>query len=236
VATKELIVKTLRIDPLDPDEQDAHTLILALRISLSYACGAGFISMGTYEALLEQNDPMKRLVDVSGPPRKMREETFMAARKKPKNYGQQFFGEVEKAVDMSYTGRPRGMPNIEVLKTEVQRKGLPPTDAEYLYDRWLANGFRIGRDPIKDWKAVVRNWYTDGWFPSQNGIKPGPKQESYASHERVQSWCATHKVTKMTARAWGELMSGKWQGKTITNETDFNAAMEVIKARWLKEP
>jgi len=43
-------------------------------------------------------------------------------------------------------------------------------------ERWLAhyesNGWRVGRNPMKDWKAAIRTWEKNsGGFGNQNGIK-----------------------------------------------------------------
>jgi hypothetical protein len=164
----------------------------------------------------------------------------MPSRKKQKNFGQTFFPEVMRANEEYFRSRPLGMPCLEVLATEMARyAGLPKSDAEYLYDRWLANGFTVSRRPIKNWKAAMRDYYRNGWLPSQKGIKPGEKEECYPTYERVELWCLSHKVGKgnaLTSRAWGELMGGKFRGKPITSERDFDAAMEVIKAQWLREP
>ena len=161
----------------------------------------------------------------------------MRLRKKTKNAGpQRLFPEVTRAVEEHYKSRPLGMPCLEVIKTELARMGFPSSDGDYVYDRWLANGFKIGSQPIKSWRAALRNWIRNGWLPSQKGIRPGQTEQCYPSYERVQSWCARKKVTALTSRAWGELMSGRFRGRTITNEVDFDGAMEVIRAQWMKEP
>jgi hypothetical protein len=167
----------------------------------------------------------------------------MPSRKKPNNAGQTWFPEVMRANEEYFRSRPLGMPCLEVLATEMARyAGLPASDAEYLYDRWLANGFKISGRGIKNWKACMRDYYRNGWLPSQKGIRPGQKEECYPTYERVQSWCLKRGVGKgkgnnaLTSRAWGELMTGKFRGKPITNERDFEAAMEVLRAQWMREP
>lgn len=35
----------------------------------------------------------------------------------------------------------------------------PPTDqAQKFHDYYQSNGWRVGRNPMKDWKAALRNW------------------------------------------------------------------------------
>ena len=160
----------------------------------------------------------------------------MPARKKPKNYGQTFFPEVQRSVEESYQGRPKGMPCLEVMQSEALRIGQTKDDAAYLYDRWMANGFTQGGHKLKSWKHALRYWQRNGWLPSQKGIKPGSKDESYPTYERVAAWCEKKKMRPLTKRAWGELFTGKFRGKLITNQTDFEAALEVILAQWLREP
>jgi hypothetical protein len=160
----------------------------------------------------------------------------MPARKKPDNKGQQFFSGVQEAVDNSNVGRHRGMPCLEVIESYALRMGLTKADASYIYDKWMLNGFKQGRTPIKSWKHALSYWKNNGWFPSQKGIKPGSQDDIYPTRERVAFWCTKRKVRPMIDRAWGELMTGRFRGRLITTNEDFLAAMEVIKAQWLKEP
>jgi hypothetical protein len=60
------------------------------------------------------------------------------------------------------------MPPLAIIQTELVKLGLTPADGEALYDSWLASGFRLKNgNRIKDWKAAMRNWYRNSWFPSQ---------------------------------------------------------------------
>ena len=36
--------------------------------------------------------------------------------------------------------------------------GLPPSEGSRFQDYYTANGWRVGKNPMKDWKAAARNW------------------------------------------------------------------------------
>jgi hypothetical protein len=66
------------------------------------------------------------------------------------------------------TGRPPGMPALELIQAETAKLGLPDSDAQYMYDSWLINGYKNGKGrKIRDYKAAVRVWRTNEFFPSQ---------------------------------------------------------------------
>ena len=46
-------------------------------------------------------------------------------------------------------------------------------DAERFYDYYTSNGWKVGRNPMKDWKAAVRRWERHGW----NGYGFGGQQQ-----------------------------------------------------------
>lgn len=52
------------------------------------------------------------------------------------------------------------VPSLEMVKDYfLTIKGTnTDTDAECFYDYFTANGWRTGKNPIKDWKAAARNW------------------------------------------------------------------------------
>lgn len=48
-------------------------------------------------------------------------------------------------------------PTIEEVRDYAQEKGYP-IDPEHFVDYYTSNGWRVGRNPMKDWRATVRTW------------------------------------------------------------------------------
>lgn len=48
-------------------------------------------------------------------------------------------------------------PTVDDVRTYAQEKGYN-IDAEHFVDYYTSNGWRVGRNPMKDWKATVRTW------------------------------------------------------------------------------
>jgi hypothetical protein len=112
----------------------------------------------------------------------------MQKKTKPTNEGQRPLSEVERAVEDHYieTGRPRGMPPLDQVRTEITHQGLAEDDAQQLYDHWLANGFKTGRHAVKDWKAVIRTWKRQGWFRSQKAQDTRAERDIRETMRRMQ--------------------------------------------------
>ena len=49
------------------------------------------------------------------------------------------------------------IPTLEEVMLYAQEAGLS-TDAEYFYNYYAANGWRIGKSPMRDWKAALKAW------------------------------------------------------------------------------
>ena len=48
-------------------------------------------------------------------------------------------------------------PTVDEVRAYAQEKGYN-VDAEHFVDYYTSNGWRVGRNPMKDWKATVRTW------------------------------------------------------------------------------
>ena len=70
--------------------------------------------------------------------------------------------------------------DFRVFAVEI---GLPASDGESRFYGLESNGWKAGKNPVKDWKASMRTWKINGWHASQkNGgmeSEPAPKSEYY---------------------------------------------------------
>jgi hypothetical protein len=153
-------------------------------------------------------------------------------RKKPLNFGQTWIPEIQAGVEQSNGDRPAGMPALEVIKCETAKFGLPDSDAEAIYDAWLMTGFKTSRGiKIKDWRAAVRTWYRNGWFPSLRkavktfGSSSGREHDSSwkpPSKETVLAWARTKKSINLSNVLKGfKTLNGRgwnWYGKITTDQ------------------
>ena len=148
----------------------------------------------------------------------------MSAPRKPRNFGQQWMPEVQQSVEESFQSRPAGMPCLAVIKQETQKLGLPDSDAEHIYDVWLANGFKTKRGLIKSYKSAIRNWYRNKWFHSQrnapaSGFSPPTEGEflAYCDSKRMTRTYGLKLYRYLTARGW------KYFGTPVTNQDQWKA-------------
>jgi hypothetical protein len=63
-------------------------------------------------------------------------------------------------------------PSIDEVRAYCQERGNG-VDAERFIDYYNANGWRVGKNAMKDWKAAVRTWEKNGYG---NGVSYGGKK------------------------------------------------------------
>ena len=61
-------------------------------------------------------------------------------------------------------------PTIEDIKKE-----FPTFNAEYFYNYYESNGWMVGRNKMKDWKATVKNWMAKDYNQQTQVITKKPK-------------------------------------------------------------
>lgn len=66
---------------------------------------------------------------------------------------------------------------------DLQSTGLSPSEAQKFINYYDSNGWKVGRNSMKDWKAAVRNWISrqggssNGNHPSQKSSQEMTEQE-----------------------------------------------------------
>ena len=60
-------------------------------------------------------------------------------------------------------------PTAEEVRAYCEARG-GKVDPQKFLDHYTSNGWRVGRNPMRDWKAAARNW-------ERSGYNDGPKRE-----------------------------------------------------------
>jgi hypothetical protein len=124
----------------------------------------------------------------------------MPSKKIQKHSGQQpLISEYEEHTDKK---RPRGMPPLSEIKPQAAMMGLPESDAQFIFDYWLSNGFKTGRNTVKDWRAVMRVWKTGKYFPSLKVAKPKPGELMTNEILDALAQNPSYKRVDVQAEAW----------------------------------
>jgi hypothetical protein len=71
------------------------------------------------------------------------------------------------------------LPPLSEVSAYCAKLGLPATDAKYLHDLWLSNGFKNNGGAIVDWQAAIRARKARNFLPSLEQVrKQVPKSKS----------------------------------------------------------
>lgn len=80
-------------------------------------------------------------------------------------------------------------PTREEAAAYVKEQGLTRVDLDKFFDYYASNGWKVGKNSMKDWKATLRNWNrneVDKVRPSPSGItqkfKPEGRDLSFLEH------------------------------------------------------
>jgi hypothetical protein len=88
---------------------------------------------------------------------------------------------IEKEVSNDTSKKKRAKfskPTVEELAAYAAERGATSFDAQRFYDWYESNGWKVGRNPMKDWKAAVRNWI------ARDSKRNNPKTYEEVANER----------------------------------------------------
>ena len=71
-------------------------------------------------------------------------------------------------------------PKVEEIEAYC-RERQNGIDAHHFYDYYESNGWKVGKSPMKDWKATVRNW-------ERNGYSTGKQQKENHSVDKYKEF------------------------------------------------
>jgi len=102
---------------------------------------------------------------------------------KPAHQEQEQEQNKEQEQGASACARPRGSsrfvkPTVEEVAAYCEERGNS-VDPEAWMDHYTANGWRVGKNPMKDWKGAVRTWERNG-FESGRTKSSGPGETAKA--------------------------------------------------------
>ena len=110
-------------------------------------------------------------------------------------------------VDQS-TPAPFKIPTIEAVKTFAERHGKAVVDPVTFYEYYQANGWKVGKNPMKDWRAAFRMWESreKGARPSGSGAKK-PEDVPYMQKEYTKEHLEQKETDSM--RVLDDLLGGE---------------------------
>ena len=88
--------------------------------------------------------------------------------------------EIEKEIDKEKEKYKRSFtkPTLEEVQAYCQERNKG-VDAQKWYDYYSANGWKVGKNPMKDWKAAVRTWERSGNNGGVRSVSFTPYPDEY---------------------------------------------------------
>ena len=74
----------------------------------------------------------------------------------------------------------------EVIEYLVLEKNESQNEAEKFFDYYQANGWRVGKNPMKDWKAAARNWLKNASNYNKQTLKTNENGKQLSKQELEQ--------------------------------------------------
>lgn len=64
---------------------------------------------------------------------------------------------------------PFQKPSVQEIETYIKSKSYSSVNAQQFFDHYESNGWRVGRNPMRDWQAAVRTWARNEYGGIKNG-------------------------------------------------------------------
>lgn len=77
-------------------------------------------------------------------------------------------------------------PTLEEVTEYIESRGSQVDPIKW-YDYYEANGWKVGKNPMKDWKAAVRTWERNG-FNNGSGPKSNNQNKTQEMYDAVDAW------------------------------------------------
>lgn len=91
-------------------------------------------------------------------------------------------------------------PSIEEVLLQCAKIGLPDQEGEKFMSYYEANGWRVGRNPMRSWAHAIQNWKLNyDSRPQRNGghrhVQPHRNDSITGSEEWMRVWAAQPDAT-----------------------------------------
>jgi hypothetical protein len=92
---------------------------------------------------------------------------------------------------------------VEEVRAYCQERGNS-VDAQRFVDYYGANGWKVGKNPMKDWKAAVRTWENNGYDTGKRKQKYMTAAEYEAAHNSPEEQAQRQKDMERLKRVLAE--------------------------------
>ena len=92
-------------------------------------------------------------------------------------------------------------PTVEQIQEYIDSRHTN-VDAERFFDYYESNGWKVGKNPMKDWKACVRTWEKNSGHTSQKQVDTLPTYDS--SKNKQLSSKEENELLKLMGKEWYE--------------------------------
>lgn len=86
--------------------------------------------------------------------------------------------EIDKELDSKQPQKRFAKPTLEEVKAYCLERGKG-VDPQKWFDYYSANGWKVGKNPMKDWKAAVRTWERSGDNGKSRSVSFTPYPDEY---------------------------------------------------------